>query len=76
MKFTIIHNGAEYSVTIKGCKDKPLQFDLIQIHSYGERPRTIELCKCTQGIQCRLKHYKSMKKWIFESFNYKFKEST
>lgn len=74
MKFTIKHNGAEYPVTVIGCKGKPLKFDLIQIHSYGERPRRVELCWCTQSIQCRLKHYKDMKKWIFGSYSNRFKQ--
>lgn len=71
MQFKIKHNGAEYPVTVTK-KDGQFIFVLTQIHGYAECPSTFDLCRCTQSIECRLKHYKNLKKEIFEEYNRKF----
>lgn len=69
MKFKIHHNGNNYPVNITRTNG---QYTIVLIQLFGYRERFSSFCfaRCTQGIACRLKHYKEKKREIFES-NYR-----
>ena len=72
MKFKIHHNGNNYPVNIT---KKNGQFTIVLTQFFGDRafPSPFSICRCTQDIACRLKHYKERKREIFEVHDRRFK---